>query len=455
MPTTPMMPLMAPFMPQSAEPVVPAAPADPDLEWLTQKVRQARMREELSAAGIDPDNPGMTLPEFGRHAAIELGMSLVPALRLFPRATGLAAGLGAFFGGTSEAGSADDGVKQLQQQLKDAGYYQGPIDGKMGPMTQAAQQRFEQDRMRREQAEAERMRAQAEAERVRFEREQAEREAAQRAAGEKRMREMEENVSPVSRAIRDYGPAVGFGLGVLTGGLTRGKMARTYSRASEEAAQRSNRLISGEGDLPSRIGGVNQFWQEGGAAAVPFSPAPAARAGVRPNPDAPSATKLYQTPRISEFARVRDVVPVGGFLGEAAVSSHFGEQARRELREAYEAAERDPSEANINRLQAAMDRAAIFDTMGRFGLGAAFGFGAGAAKARYRTTRPDVGAAEAERIRIDQLLRGRGGSSATSAQAVPPPAPLGVPHHSSLQPRKNGRFAGPPKYPKGDPRRKQ
>src|SRR5690554_7252886 len=86
MPTTPMMPLMAPFMPQSAEPVVPAAPADPDLEWLTQKVRQARMREELSAAGIDPDNPGMTLPEFGRHAATELGMSLVPALRLFPRA---------------------------------------------------------------------------------------------------------------------------------------------------------------------------------------------------------------------------------------------------------------------------------------------------------------------------------------------------------------------------------
>src|SRR5690606_11644238 len=149
--------------PQPAEPVVPAAPADPDREWLVDQVRKARLAEELRAAGIDPDKPGMTLPEFGRHAAIELGMSLVPALRLFPRTTGLAAGLGAFFGGTSEAASADDGVNQLQQQLKDAGYYHGPIDGKMGPMTQAAQQRFEQDRMRREQAEAERMRAQAEA----------------------------------------------------------------------------------------------------------------------------------------------------------------------------------------------------------------------------------------------------------------------------------------------------
>src|SRR5690606_12309674 len=147
----------------------------------------------------------------------------------------------------------------------------------------------------------------------------AEREAAQRAAGEKRMREMEENVSPVSRAIRDYGPAVGFGLGVLTGGLTRGKMARTYSRASEEAAQRSNRLISGEGDLPSRIGGVNQFWQEGGARAIPFSPAPTARHGIRSNPQAPSATKLYRSPRISEFASVRVVVQVAGFLYEAAV----------------------------------------------------------------------------------------------------------------------------------------
>src|SRR5690606_9582505 len=167
MPTTPMMPLMAPFMPQSAEPVVPAAPADPDLEWLTQKVRQARMREELSAAGIDPDNPGMTLPEFGRHAATELALAAVPAAKLFPKATGLAAGLGAFFGLTSPAGGANEGqmtpdqVRELQSELKAQGYYTGDIDGKWGPRTEAALARRQQDEMQRAQAEAARQQAEA------------------------------------------------------------------------------------------------------------------------------------------------------------------------------------------------------------------------------------------------------------------------------------------------------
>src|SRR5690606_27515104 len=348
----------APFMPQSAEPVVPAAPADPDLEWLTQKVRQARMREELSAAGIDPDNPGMTLPEFGRHAATELALAAVPAAKLFPKATGLAAGLGAFFGLTSPAGSADEGVKQLQQQLKDAGYYQGPIDGKMGPMTQAAQQRFEQDRMQREQAEvarqqaeAERMRAQAEAERVQFEREQAEREAEQRAAGEQRMREMEENVSPVRQALRDYGPLAGYALGALAGIGTRRGMTGAFARQSERAAAQANKLVSGEGDLPQRMGGVNRFFQEGGAKELPFQPAPTSRFGMRSNPNAPSAATLHQPPpRISEFARVRDLGVLAGAGAEAALGHQMAEDARAEVKSAFDAVERDPSEANIQRL---------------------------------------------------------------------------------------------------------
>ncbi len=448
MPTTPMMPLMAPFMPP--QPVQEPTP-DPDKEFLLNIMRQGRMREQLAAAGINPEQTGMgAVREFATQAPIELGMSLVPALRLFPRATGLAAGLGAFFGGTSEAGSADEGVKQLQQQLKDAGYYQGPIDGKRGPMTQAAQQRFEQDRMQREQVEAERMRAQAEAERVQFEREQAEREAEQRAAGEKRMREMEENVSPVSRAIRDYGPVAGYALGALAGLGTRGAMTSSFSRASRAAAERANQLITGGGGIPARAGGVNQFWQEGGARAIPFSPAPTARHGLRSNPQAPSATELYRSPRISEFARTRDVVPMAAGGAEFAVGGQLAEQARQEAQDAYDAVQRDPTEANIQRLQAALDRVSLFDATSRMGLGMMGGFAGSATKFRYQTTRPNVGAAEAERIRIDQLINAPRRASGPSA----PAAPLGVPHHSALQPRQGGKFAGPPKYPKGDPRRK-
>jgi len=158
------------MLPQEAEAMPRGLFApDPDLEWLVDQVRKARLAEELRAAGFNPDvTPGQALREFAVTAPVELAMAAFPAARFFPKTTGAAAGLLSYFGLTGEAGSSDEGVKETQRRLKELGYYTGPIDGKMGPQTQAAMQRYEQDRVQREQAEAERLKAQAEAERIQF-----------------------------------------------------------------------------------------------------------------------------------------------------------------------------------------------------------------------------------------------------------------------------------------------
>lgn len=442
-----------------------APPAvDPDTEWLLRKLRTASRREQVREAGLDPDMMGRpSIEQFVREAPIELGMSVLPAARLFPKTTGLGAGLATFFGSTSEAGEADDAVKQLQQQLRDAGYYSGPIDGIMGGGTRTAKQQFDADAARREQADLERQRveaartaAQAQAEEARREREEAKLAAQQRAAGEQRMREMEENVPAWRRILRDYGPMAGYAAGALAGIGTRKGMTGSFSRGSKAAASKMDELVSGQGDLPARMGGVNRFWQEGGAKELPFNPAPTSRFGMQSNPKAPSATTLHQPPpRISEFARARDAGVLAGAGTEAMVGQKMAERARADLAEAYDAVERDPSEANIQRLQAAMDRVAVWDFTGNLGRGMGLLYAAMAPKMRYQSTRPNVAAGEAERTRLDLEINPQRGRRPSGPSGSPPSSPSsGTQPHWALQPRDGGRFAGPPKYPKGDPRRK-
>lgn len=438
--------------------------ADPDMEWLLNKIRKSQMRDQLKAGGIDPEMTGRpAIEQFVREAPVELGMGLIPALRMFPKTTGLGAGLATFFGGSSEAGEAGETIKRLQQQLQDAGYYSGKIDGVMGENTRRAKEQFDADQTRKDQmeiqrgeADAARAAAQAKADEVRLKREEGQRQAEQRAAGETRMREMEENVPAWRRVLRDYGPMAGYAVGALAGVGTRKGMTGSFSRGSKEAASKMDDLVSGQGDLPARMGGVNRFFQEGGAREVPFTPAPTSRFGMQSNPQAPSATTLHKPPpRVSEFARVRDAGVMAGAGTEAFVGHKMAERAREDLSEAYDAVERDPSEANIQRLQAAMDRVSIWDFTGNLGRGLGIGHASMAPKMRYQSTRPNVAAGEAERTRLDLAInpqRGRRPSGPSGPQA--PSAPAGDQPHWALQPRDGGRFAGPPRYPKGDPRRK-
>lgn len=157
--------------------------------------------------------------------------------------------------------------------------------------------------------------------------------------------------------------------------------------------------------------------------------------GVVSERDAPSAATLYPSPMgMSDYLRVRDAGVVAGGAAEAGFGHVMAQDAHREVQDAQTAVAADPSEANIQRLQAATDRAALWEMTGNMGRGVAGGYLLSAPKMPYRTTRPDVAAGEAERLRLDAMVNGRGA----------PPSPLGAPrpHHSLNQPRDpNGRFS--------------
>jgi len=65
------------MLPQEAEAMPRGLFApDPDLEWLVDQVRKARLAEELRAAGFNPDvTPGQALREFAVTAPVELAMA--------------------------------------------------------------------------------------------------------------------------------------------------------------------------------------------------------------------------------------------------------------------------------------------------------------------------------------------------------------------------------------------
>lgn len=368
-------------------------------------------RARLQAAGFNPD---VTIPQslgaFGKEAALQLGAAALPALRAAPRALGLATGLGAYLGLPGSGGADEDAdrIKALQRLLKQEGYYSGNIDGNMGPMTQRAKTAYETDRLERQRLQTQQEQAaaaRAESERLRLEQEQV---AKERFAGEERLRQMEGEVPVARRALREYGPLLGYGVGAGLGLLGRTKMTGLANRASARAAARSSELVSGAGDPASRIGGINTFWQEGGAAAVPFTSAPRARFAVRSNRAAPSAASLYPAPPTrAQYFTGRDVGVLAGAGGEAAFGQVMAQQAQEELTAAQQAVSADPSEANIRRLETARDRMALWEFTGNLGRGFGMGYGGAAFKSRYRPSRPDVAAAEAERIRLDRLLKRR------------------------------------------------
>lgn len=338
---------------------------------------------------------------------------LGPAARLMtdPRVLGPAIGLGSYFGLPEAAGAGEDlaRIKDLQQTLKNAGYYKGPIDGVMGNGTQEANERYQRDQLERQKIEAERGAAEAaraESERKRLELEQS---AKQRQAGEDRLKKLADDTPTWEKFGKDYGPYLGYVPGLWLGHRFRGSMTGAFNRQSAAAAEKANQLVAGgRRNFESRVGGVNTFWQEGGAATVPFPPAPRARAGVRSDPQAPSATTLYPSPpRISEYARARDVAVGAGAGAEVAFSAAMANHARTELEDARKAVAADPSEANIQRMQAAETQAAAWEGMANVGRGIGLGYLTSMPFARYQPTRPNVSAAEAERLRLDAVVNPR------------------------------------------------
>jgi hypothetical protein len=380
----------------------------------------------------DPMTPGMaamklvqrrvpqeaTLDNAGQVVASSL---MGPVLGLAGRAPGIATALLGLTHPMPAGGESGDsqGVMNLQRQLKEAGYYQGPIDGVMGGGTADAKKRFETDMAQKQQLEIERAKAEAaakgaEAANAETARKAAEAEAAtqRRLQGEERLRNVESEVSPVRQVLREYGPIAGYAAGILGGSATRKGVTKLTDAATSKAASVADALMAAPAkDLPGRVSRVNQFWAQGqkplmGAPEAPFIAAPGAKAGFRPNPEAPQAAELYQPSRLRNVGT--DLGIAGTFGAESMVGQELLEpEARAELEKAQNAVNSDPSEVNIERLQSAKDRVAMAEfvkNMGRAGAASYLGSGL---KYQRSATRPNVSAAEAERLRIGQEVKGR------------------------------------------------
>lgn len=288
-------------------------------------------------------------------------------------------------------------VRRAQQALQARGLFV-EADGRMGPDTARAIGEY------RNQVNAELEEARARLEALELEE-----------------RSQSTRAGPAHEAARFLGPYAGLGAGMAAGYLSRsGAVRRGASELAESNARadalitpgpvRLGRSAAERAEPGRRVGNVNEFWRLGGAGErVPYVTAQTER-GFRPRPGAAPASELF--PPDMSALRLADIGVVGAGAADAGLSTYFLEGAEQELEAAQAAVDLDPSEPNLVRLERARDAVKLWETAQRAGLGLAAGRLGGAFKTPYSRARPNVGAAEAERIELNRFLaaqRGRGG----------------------------------------------
>ena len=374
----------------------------------------------------------------------QVGLSALPFTGLARALTATiprAAGTGLTMGGVAAAAdgqfsspaeaqggrpAASPEVRQLQTDLTKTGDYRGRVDGVMGPDTlEAVQRRDARERTRLEaegnsqrsaadtaKAQAEALRAAAEAKKTDLATEQERQRVRERNEGSARLQEMDRNTNPIIRALQQYGPYAGYAIGGYLGNKGANKLFQRGADRAEAAATKADDLMAapiagrGQAAVSERVGRVNQFWDDGQRTTQPVSPFSAVpnprpgRPAYTPNPDAPSAGRLYQ-PTIGD--RVAPPATVAGAgLAEAGLSEvMFAGPYRKEVAEAQAAVSKDPSEANIQRLEAARNKLAVAELAARLGLGTAGGAAISGAKNLVGFSRARPNTAPAEQMRGD------------------------------------------------------
>lgn len=247
-----------------------------------------------------------------------------------------------------------------------------------------------------------------------------------------RLRELEvaENeraarVSPAVQGLREFAPtAVGLAA-VLAGKGFRGRAVRHADEALSRRITDINSLVgsraptmawsnAGISERARRAGNINEFWRQGGApsGSEPFvlrqgatGPGFAAnKRGVTPVGD------LYPEPQpgpvgwLGNQVRAQDMAVTGVAAAEAGASTIALEHATAELRRAEEAAQANPTEANLRRVEDARTMVAILQTTQRAGAGFALGRMGGALMHPYARMRPNVAGAEAEMMMLSRAL---------------------------------------------------
>lgn len=217
---------------------------------------------------------------------------------------------------------------------------------------------------------------------------------------------------PTREALREFGPWAAMAAGAYLGhrsrlGAVKGEAARLAQRNARVDALLTPGPVSTARSAAAgverlrRATNINEFWRAGGAGErVPYA-ATGAENGFKRRTRAAEPSDLF--PSQAANFRTTDVGVIGASLGEAGGSFYGLQLAEAELSQAQAAVDRDPSEANLVRLERARDMVAIAQTGIRAGLGIAGARAGGALIHAYPRLRPNIAAAEQERMLLDQF----------------------------------------------------
>jgi len=429
-------------------------------EVLEMVERADRAEKFRRAFGVEHDAPDLQSQLWRKFGDDTRNQALIGALAPFVGANPLVGP--AVVGGTQILGSTPaygqdaEMVKKLQRDLKEKGYYRGPIDGKMEGGTAEAKKAFDAAQSASEREKTERAKADAAAkaseakateataalEAKRLEEAAALREAEQRAAGNQRFKEIEAAEPWYDKIFRQHGEKLGWGLGIGLGLLGRHGMTSRYNANTARIAGDANRTMAtapppGEPVTPQnmgdRIGRVNEFavgGQSGGLTGVrqqPFTVDAAAPHGARVNPDMPQASTLYQPNRAANAGR--DVGVVGAFGIESYIADAQMDAAQERLDKAMIALAKKPNdEVLIKQVLIERESVALWQTLKTQGRISAGAYGLSAAAQGRTHARPNTAPYEREVMDLNRGL----------SAPVPQPNPPGNGWWN--QNRRNGQF---------------
>jgi hypothetical protein len=238
--------------------------------------------------------------------------------------------------------------------------------------------------------------------------------------GNERMRQVEANVPPWRKALREYGPPLGYVVGGAVGLGTRAGVYKRATNAAEARAAKAEGLFDDalEGTSKAaqndRVSRVNSFWRQGGGN-EPFNITPNQAPGFASNPNVSPVSSLYG-PQRGQAALTN--LGANALAGAEMTYAHVqGKDAQAELAASRDAINQSgPTENNIQRLQTAQDNAAWYDFLENAGRGSAIIYNGKAMIKPARNVKPDATAAERERLDLEDILRRPAPAPRTRAQ---------------------------------------
>ena len=321
--------------------------------------------------------------------------------------------------GAQRSPPPSDEVRALQRRLQDAGLYRGAIDGVMGPETeraatalQARETQAAAERARQTELDLQKATSDNERERIRLEREREERTRVEGDRANEVTREgMERFRNTRPSFMQEYGAYLGYPLGFAMGLGGRYGMSRVLNREAREMSTRAGDMgrTMGTGDVPERVGRVNEFWSLG----APNRPPPFSfQPGRQPfpwttNAAAPPPGDLYRSgSALSTYGPGALTTGVGA--GETGLGYAWLQNARHEMEAAQAAlsAANGMTPANVQRLEDARNAVAQAEFLMRTGMGTLAGGTVGELESVITRgkLRPSTRGADAERGRLDQML---------------------------------------------------